>query len=70
MLYLHSGILFSIKTKILWNLQANYRTREYHPDNGNPDPESHAWYAITYKWILDINEKDYHATIHRPNEAK
>jgi hypothetical protein len=27
-------------------------TRKYHPEPGNPDPKGHAWYILTYKWIL------------------
>jgi hypothetical protein len=30
------------------------RTRKYYPERGNPYPERHTWYLLTYKWILAI----------------
>ena len=32
-------------------------TRKYHPQRGNPDPKGHAWYVLTYKWILAMMYK-------------
>jgi hypothetical protein len=29
-------------------------TRKYHPESSNPDPQGHAWYVLTNKWILTI----------------
>jgi hypothetical protein len=29
-------------------------TRKYHIEQSNPDPKGHAWYVLTYKWILAI----------------
>jgi hypothetical protein len=36
---------------------------------GNPVPKGHAWYVLTYKWVLAMKSRD-HVTLHRPKEAK
>jgi hypothetical protein len=33
-------------------------TRKYHPEWGNSDPKRHAWYVLTYKWILAKTKKE------------
>ena len=47
----------AIKTRTSWNFQANGWSRKYHPEWGSPDPKGHAWYVLTYRWILTIKYK-------------
>ena len=53
--YIHNGILFHYYK--WWHQEFCKQmdgTKKYHPGWGNPDPEGHAWYVLTYKWILTI----------------
>jgi hypothetical protein len=33
------------------------RTRKDYCQRGNPDSEMHAWYVLTYKWILAVKQR-------------
>ena len=38
-----------------YDVQANGRSRKYHPEWGNPDTKEHTWYVFTHKWIFALN---------------
>jgi hypothetical protein len=48
--FLYNGILFSKQRQGQLEIcrQLENRTRKYHPQRGNLDPERPAWYLLTY----------------------
>jgi len=50
------------------NFPGKYGRWECHPELDSPVLKGHAWYILTYKWILAIKYR-YYATIHRHKDV-
>ena len=48
----HNGVLFSYKKWMHEILRQMDRTKQHHPEWGNPITKEHTWYVLTAKWIL------------------